>query len=134
MTLILEIEMGGQHIREPADLAAAHRPYIQSAALNGRPFERSVLRHWEILAGGRLEFRMGAEPNRAWGVGPGRQPRSRIEGAPVTVAPVVTGQYRLGDVRHIVASAERARTELGFSAEIDPADGLPAFATAPLRE
>ena len=45
----------------------------------------------------------------------------------------MTGGYRLGDVRHIVASPERARAELGFSAEVLPDVGLTAFATAPLR-
>jgi dTDP-L-rhamnose 4-epimerase len=48
-------------------------------------------------------------------------------------APTVTGEYRLGDVRHIVASPERARTELGFKAEIGPEEGLARFATDPLR-
>ncbi|MEZ5095075.1 MAG: NAD-dependent epimerase/dehydratase family protein [Nocardioides sp.] len=48
-------------------------------------------------------------------------------------APVVTGEYRPGDVRHVVASPERARRELGFTAAVGPADGLPEFATAPLR-
>jgi dTDP-L-rhamnose 4-epimerase len=47
--------------------------------------------------------------------------------------PVVTGQYRLGDVRHVVASAERARDELGFTAQISFQDGVREFATAPLR-
>jgi dTDP-L-rhamnose 4-epimerase len=47
--------------------------------------------------------------------------------------PVVTGEYRLGDVRHVVASAERAGTELGFTARIRFADGIAEFATAPLR-
>ncbi len=49
------------------------------------------------------------------------------------IAPEVTGEYRLGDVRHIVASPERAGTELGFLAQVLPAEGLRAFATAPLR-
>lgn len=48
-------------------------------------------------------------------------------------APVVTGQYRLGDVRHVVASADRAATDLGFRAEVGFADGVKQFATAPLR-
>jgi dTDP-L-rhamnose 4-epimerase len=47
--------------------------------------------------------------------------------------PMVTGEYRLGDVRHIVASPERARHELGFRAEIRPEEGLARFATDPLR-
>jgi dTDP-L-rhamnose 4-epimerase len=49
------------------------------------------------------------------------------------VEPEVTGGYRLGDVRHIVASPARAAAELGFRAEVRPEQGLPAFATAPLR-
>jgi dTDP-L-rhamnose 4-epimerase len=47
--------------------------------------------------------------------------------------PVVTGEYRLGDVRHVVASPERAARELGFRAEVRPESGLPEFATDPLR-
>ncbi|MFP5220207.1 MAG: NAD-dependent epimerase/dehydratase family protein [Actinomycetes bacterium] len=47
--------------------------------------------------------------------------------------PVVTGQYRLGDVRHVVASPQRARDVLGFAASTSFADGVREFATAPLR-
>lgn len=47
--------------------------------------------------------------------------------------PLVTGEYRAGDVRHIVASPERARRILGFSARVTPTEGLAAFAFAPLR-
>jgi dTDP-L-rhamnose 4-epimerase len=48
-------------------------------------------------------------------------------------APVVTGQYRSGDVRHIVADPAKAADVLGFRAAIDWRDGLEAFAFAPLR-
>jgi dTDP-L-rhamnose 4-epimerase len=48
-------------------------------------------------------------------------------------APVTTGEFRLGDVRHVVASPARAATELGFHARIALADGLAEFAHAPLR-
>ncbi|XVV15687.1 NAD-dependent epimerase/dehydratase family protein [Actinoplanes sp. CA-131856] len=47
--------------------------------------------------------------------------------------PEVTGQFRLGDVRHVVASPARAAAELGFRATVEPADGLREFACAPLR-
>ena len=47
--------------------------------------------------------------------------------------PVVTGQYRSGDVRHIVADPAAATEVLGFTAAIDPSDGLREFAFAPLR-
>ena len=58
---------------------------------------------------------------------------SGAKGSRGSTPPSVTGEYRLGDVRHIVASPERARIELGFRAEITPDEGLARFADAPLR-
>jgi dTDP-L-rhamnose 4-epimerase len=50
------------------------------------------------------------------------------------IEPVVTGEYRLGDVRHIVASPEGAARDLGFRAQTPFAAGMAEFARAPLRE
>ncbi|MFE7750515.1 NAD-dependent epimerase/dehydratase family protein [Streptomyces sp. NPDC057428] len=47
--------------------------------------------------------------------------------------PVVTGAYRLGDVRHVTADSRRLREELGWKPETDFAAGMREFATAPLR-
>ncbi|MFP8941974.1 NAD-dependent epimerase/dehydratase family protein [Streptomyces fenghuangensis] len=47
--------------------------------------------------------------------------------------PVVTGEYRLGDVRHITASSERLRRELGWKPEVGFAEGMARFAKEPLR-
>ena len=47
--------------------------------------------------------------------------------------PAITGEYRGGDVRHVIASPARAERELGFQARIGLADGMTAFASAPLR-
>ena len=52
---------------------------------------------------------------------------------PAGLEPVITGRYRLGDVRHIVADPARARTAIGFEAAVEPARGLAEFAAAPLR-
>ncbi|MDH6235973.1 NAD-dependent epimerase/dehydratase family protein [Cryobacterium sp. CG_9.6] len=48
-------------------------------------------------------------------------------------APVVTGEYRLGDVRHITASSARLRSELQWMPAVTFEDGMREFATAPLR-
>lgn len=48
--------------------------------------------------------------------------------------PVVTGEYRLGDVRHVVAAPGLARTELGFAARVGFAEGMAEFAAAPMRQ
>jgi dTDP-L-rhamnose 4-epimerase len=42
--------------------------------------------------------------------------------------PVVTGDYRLGDVRHVVASPRKAHQELGFTAAVTFEDGMAEFA------
>jgi dTDP-L-rhamnose 4-epimerase len=47
---------------------------------------------------------------------------------------VVTGDYRLGDVRHVVASPAAAAAELGFRAQVRFTEGMTEFARAPLRE
>ncbi|MCX4978153.1 NAD(P)-dependent oxidoreductase [Streptomyces sp. NBC_00620] len=47
--------------------------------------------------------------------------------------PVVTGEYRLGDVRHITADSSRLRAELGWKAEVGFVEGMREFATAKLR-
>jgi len=55
---------------------------------------------------------------------------ARAAGGP---APLVTGEFRLGDVRHVVASPVRAEAQLGFRARISLSEGVAEFAGAPLR-
>ena len=43
-------------------------------------------------------------------------------------APIVTGQYRMGDVRHITADSSRLRNELGWEPKIDFLDGMAELA------
>jgi dTDP-L-rhamnose 4-epimerase len=75
---------------------------------------------------------------RAYNIASGR-PRTvgELAGALSTAmggpAPVVTGEFRAGDVRHVVASPDRARRELGFAAEVGFVEGVAEFARAALR-
>ncbi|MEX5717994.1 NAD-dependent epimerase/dehydratase family protein [Geodermatophilus maliterrae] len=107
-------EDGGQqrdfvHVR---DVAAANL-----AALGATPPE-SALRAYNVASG---------TPHTV-----GDMARA-LAGAMGGPAPEVTGEYRLGDVRHVVASPARAAAELGFRAAVDLPDGVREFATAPLR-
>jgi dTDP-L-rhamnose 4-epimerase len=79
---------------------------------------------------------------------PGFHPLNICSGRPCTIggiadllaglhggaAPVVTGQFRPGDVRHVVADPGRAAELLGFRAEVSIEDGMAGFAHAPLRD
>jgi predicted alpha-1,2-mannosidase len=42
--------------------------YIQSATLNGKPFDKSSVSLVDVESGGKLVFEMGPEPNKEWGV------------------------------------------------------------------
>ncbi|MEV8449925.1 MULTISPECIES: NAD-dependent epimerase/dehydratase family protein [Streptomyces] len=48
--------------------------------------------------------------------------------------PVVTGEYRLGDVRHVTADSRALREELGWRPRVSFAEGMRDFAAAPLRD
>lgn len=67
------------------------------------------------------------------------QPRTISEMAEALAAahggpgPVITGEYRFGDVRHITASIDRITDELGWRPKVDFTDGMAEFASAPLR-
>ncbi|WP_254666613.1 NAD(P)-dependent oxidoreductase [Humibacillus sp. DSM 29435] len=70
--------------------------------------------------------------HRAFNVGSGvvhtvgdlAQALSGARGGP---EPVVTGQFRLGDVRHVTASSERIADELGWRATVSLEDGVRAL-------
>jgi dTDP-L-rhamnose 4-epimerase len=124
---------------------------FRSALLAGRPphvFEdgRQLrdfvhvkdIAHANLAALAVLESGSGPELGelRAYNAGSG-QPHTvgelasalaRAHGGP---EPVVTGEYRLGDVRHIVASSERITRELDWRAHVSLEVGMAEFVQAP---
>lgn len=50
--------------------------YIQSATLNGKPYDKSYITYDDIMAGGELRFVMGATPNKEFGAAPESRPVS----------------------------------------------------------
>ncbi|WP_338781432.1 NAD-dependent epimerase/dehydratase family protein [Streptomyces sp. DG1A-41] len=48
--------------------------------------------------------------------------------------PVVTGEYRLGDVRHITADSARLRDALGWKPQVGFEEGMAEFARAGMRD
>ncbi|MES4892355.1 NAD-dependent epimerase/dehydratase family protein [Streptomyces sp. NPDC096012] len=86
-----------------------------------------------------LEARAAPGALTAYNTGSG-EPRTVGEMARALAAasegpqPVVTGEYRLGDVRHITADSARLRSELGWRPRVGFAAGMREFARAGLRE
>lgn len=56
----------GKTFTVTADGVGKGHDYVGSVTLNGKPLNRTFLRHSEILAGGELHFTLQAEPNKAW--------------------------------------------------------------------
>ena len=54
-----------------------------------------------------------------------------VAGTGSDTAPRVTGEYRLGDVRHVTASSERIWRELRWRATVPFAEGIVQFAAVP---
>ncbi|NEC91429.1 NAD(P)-dependent oxidoreductase [Streptomyces sp. SID12501] len=82
----------------------------------------------EARAGALVAYNTGSgEPHT---VGEMAQTLASAYGGP---EPVVTGEYRLGDVRHITADSSRLRAELDWKAEVGFAEGVREFAKAKLR-
>ena len=53
-----------------AEGASPENIYIQSATLDGKPFDRNYLTHSDLLSGATLRLVMGPRPNALWGTQP----------------------------------------------------------------
>lgn len=62
----LNLPNGKRFTVRTRNLHEANR-YVGSVTLNGRPLNRSFLKHEDISAGGELVFTMQATPNKEWG-------------------------------------------------------------------
>ena len=91
----------------------------------------AVAARWvaDPVAGAFRAFNVGSGTPRT--VGELAAELSRVVGGP---QPKVTGEYRLGDVRHIVASSERLRSELCWCPRVSFADGLAEFSCLTTQE
>jgi predicted alpha-1,2-mannosidase len=75
------ITMGnGKTLTVIANHVSAQNKYIQSATLNGKPWDKPWFAHADIAAGGELVLEMGSHPNVTWG--------SRPEDAPPSMTPI----------------------------------------------
>ena len=77
----------GKTFRVTARGLSKDNVYIQGAALKGRPYSKSYIRHEDIMSGGELAFEMGPSAGSPWGTASADLPPSRIEAHPVLPAP-----------------------------------------------
>ncbi|MFJ2784748.1 MULTISPECIES: NAD-dependent epimerase/dehydratase family protein [unclassified Streptomyces] len=92
-----------------------------------RDVARANVRALEALSepptGGLVPYNAGSGEPRT--IGEAAEALAVAYGGP---APVVTGEFRLGDVRHITADSARLRRDLGWRPEVGFAEGMAEFA------
>ena len=54
----------GKVLEIKADGVSDRNRYVQDVRLNGKRYDKLYITHADLLAGGKLEFRMGSKPNR----------------------------------------------------------------------
>lgn len=67
---------GGKNFTIIAHNNSAKNIYIQSATLNGKPWNKPWFNHSDIAGGGKLVLDMGPQPNKKWGSAPDAAPPS----------------------------------------------------------
>lgn len=72
---VITLENGKKFTIE-AKGASEKNIYIQSATLNGQPYDKSYILHKDIMNGGILSFVMGDNPNKEWASSAGSLPPS----------------------------------------------------------
>jgi len=70
-------------------------PWVQSVRLNGKPWEKSWVRHEDLAAGGELLFEMGPRPNLRRGRAADARPASLpLGGQPQSISRVTNGRAK----------------------------------------
>ncbi|MEM1320530.1 MAG: GH92 family glycosyl hydrolase [Bacteroidota bacterium] len=70
------LNTNGKTFRLIAKGASATNKYIQSAQLNGQPYDKTYITHDAVVKGGTLTLEMGPSPNTDWGTAPNSRPPS----------------------------------------------------------
>jgi predicted alpha-1,2-mannosidase len=121
---------GGKFFIIKADKNPMRNIYIQSATLNGEPYNKSYVLHSDILEGGELTFKMGAEPNREWGSREKDIPHSEIVDFEILPVPfVVSGERTFSQSTEIILDSLMNDVDIHFTL-----DGSEPTVHSPLYE
>jgi predicted alpha-1,2-mannosidase len=82
--------------------------YIQSASLNGTPYNKSYITYNDIMNGGELIFTMGDKPNQKWGSKEDDYPVAEIKEHKIIPVPIIKSEGKTfkGKTRITLQSSE----------------------------
>lgn len=90
--------------------------YVHSMTLNGEPYAKGYLLHDDIMAGGTLQFTMGAEPNYELASNEAFAPSSTVDDSELIQVPyIVIGDLSFVDENSITLKAFDEQDEIFYS-------------------
>lgn len=118
---IIHLSNGRQFVLKANNVSKKNK-YIQSATMNGIPFNRPWLNHEEILSGKTLILEMGPTPNKEWGSSEAHKPYSMTQGTP---------SFTIKGI-HISANAAKANEPVHLSVSVQNNSKVSGTFSAPL--
>ena len=85
-TLTINLENGNTFEVRAKNISESNI-YIHSVIYNGEPWSKSFITHDMIMNGGVLEFKMGKDPKKSWGLVPSNRPVRKITEHLITPVP-----------------------------------------------
>lgn len=121
-----------------AFLAAVRREVAPEVFEDGNP-TRDFVHVRDVAVANAMALAAGVKGFRTFNVASGKprtigQMANAFAAATAGPSPIVSGRYRLGDVRHIFASPERIMREFGWSPSVGFEEGIEELAKAPLSD
>ncbi len=92
-----------------AENLSSENVYIQSATLNDEAYNKTYIRHENIMNGGELHFVMGAKPNKEFGSSDEAIFHAEIKGEPIVICPVISSEKQVffDSVKISMSSAQK---------------------------
>ncbi len=105
----------GKTFEIEAENISDENKYIESAKLNGKSLRRSFIQHSEIIAGGKLVFKMTDKPS-AWATKDNEIPKTEITENLIVPAPFITkGDVAFKNETEISLGVSSDKTEIHYS-------------------
>ncbi|MFW5767700.1 MAG: GH92 family glycosyl hydrolase, partial [Bacteroidota bacterium] len=92
-TAVIQLE-NNKEFRITAENLTDKNIYVQSIELNGEAWNKSYIRHQDIMSGGNLHFVMGNKPCRDFGTKETDIYSSEIDAEPIAIAPVIESEHK----------------------------------------
>ena len=107
--------------------------YIQSASLNNEPYEKSFIRHSDIMQGGKLVFKMGSKPVTEWATADDALPYSAINDELISPMPYIEkGSPLFIDSTEVVIKSTNPEATIYYTLDGSPPEKSGVKYTSPL--